>query len=345
MRIAVSILALSLSASIGLTARAATYDLERARDPVPLAGMPLQAPTGLRLLVADNPPFVLDVDTGKVIPVAGVPALSRGTVWVVGVGGRRAVVVASARWQRADIYAVSRVGQVSQLGTGANAWPAADGRAVWIQSALQSGCTLRQVGLDGRPIRAPRRFPCATVSDPTGGSLGLVVGRTQVLNPQTGRAVLKNRLGIWAVAGTKLVLAGPGKQFTLLDGKTSATRRLPWPSILGFRDAPAVDPRGRFVALTFSVPAWDDEGNQALDAWLLDTETGKLTQLPGMPAFVSLKRTSMAWTDDGRLVLLGESKGNDVVAVWRPGQRRLGVKTVALPDRSDNGSDTFAILR
>jgi hypothetical protein len=294
--------------------------------------------------VADNPPFVLDVDTGKVIPVDR-PTLSRGTLWVVGVGGRGAVVVASSRWQRADIYAVSRVGRVSPLGTGANAWPAGDGRSVWIQNAVQSGCTLRQVGLDGRRIRAPRRFPCATVSDPSGGSLGLIVGRTRVLNPLTGHAVLQTRWGVWAVAGTKLVLAGPGKQFTLLDGKTRATRRLPWPSILTGLDRPAVDPRGRYVALAFADPAWGGGGNQALDVWLLDTETGKLTQLPGMPAFVSLKGTSMTWTDDGRLVLLGESNGKDVVAVWRPGQRRLGIKSVSLPDRSDSGSDSFALLR
>ncbi len=347
MRIAVPIIvALSLTASIGLTARATTSGLERARDPVPLAGGALPTKTGLQLVVADNPPFVLDVDTGKVIPVAGVPAMSRGTLRVVGVGGRAAVVVASSRWQRASIYAVrGPVGRVSQLGTGANVWSAGDGRTVWIQSALPSGCTLRQVALEGRRIRAPRRFPCATVSDPSGGLLGLIVGRTRVLDPLTGRAVLKTRWGVWAVAGTKLVLAGPEKQFTLLDGMTGATRRLPWPSILGFRDQPAVDPRGRFVALAFAVPAWDGGGNQALDVWLLDTETGKLTQLPGMPAFVSLKRTSMAWTDDGRLVLLGESNGNDVVAVWRPGQRRLGIKTVSLSDRSDSGSDSFAIVR
>lgn len=345
MRLAVPIVvALSLTASIGLTARAAISGLEGARDPVPLAGTSLPAKTGVRLLVADNPPFVLDVDTGKVIPVAR-PALSRGTLRVVGVGGRGAVVVASSRWQRADIYAVNRVGRVLPLGTGANAWPASDGRAVWIQSAVQSGCKLRQVGLDGRRIRAPRRFPCATVSDPTGGSLGLIVGRTRVLDPLTGHAVLQTRWGVWSVAGNKFVLAGPGKEFTLLDGKTRATRRLPWPSILSFRDAPAVDPRGRFVAFAFAVPAWDDEGNQALDVWLLDTETGKLTQLPGMPALVSLKRTSMAWTDDGRLVLLGESNRKDVVAVWRPGERRLWIKTVSLPDRSDSGSDSFAVLR
>jgi hypothetical protein len=157
--------------------------------------------------------------------------------------------------------------------------------------------------------------------------------------------VLKTQWGIWAVAGTKLVLAGPGKQFTLLDSTTKATRRFPWPSILGSLDRPAVDPRGRFVALAFAVPSWGGGARQALDVWLLDTETEELTQLPGMPAFVSLKGTSMAWTDDGRLVILGESNGKEVVAVWRPRQRRLGIKIFSLPDRSDSGSDTFAVLR
>jgi hypothetical protein len=345
MRIAAPILALSLTASIGVTARAATSGLERARDPAPLGGIPLRAETGLRLLVADNPPFVLDVDTGRVISVVGVPAMSRGTLWVVGVGGRAAAVVAHSVWQRADIYAVrGRGARVSQLGTGTNVWPAGDGRAVWVQSAVRSRCMLRQMGLDGRQIRAPQVFPCATVSDPDGGSLGLVVRRTRVLNPLTGHAVLQTRWGVWAVAGTTLVLAGPGKQFTLLNGKTRAARRLPWPSILGFLDRPAVDPRGRFVALAFAVPAWGGGANQALDVWLLDTETGKLAQLPGMPAFVSLKRTSMAWTDDGRLVLLGESNGKGVVAVWRRGQRRLEMKVVNLPERN-GGGDSFAVLR
>ena len=53
----------------------------------------------------------------------------------------------------------------------------------------------------------------------------------------------------------------------------------------------------------------------------------------------------MAWTHDGRLVLLAESGGKDMVAVWRPGQQRLALKIVHLPDRSDSGSDSFAPLR
>jgi hypothetical protein len=165
-----------------------------------------------------------------------------------------------------------------------------------------------------------------------------------VLDPLTGRIVLETRWGILAVAGQRLVLAGPGRRFTLLDAGTRAERRLPWPSIVGGLDQPAVDPRGRYVALAFADPAWRGMGAQALDVWLLDTKSGKLTQLPGMPVFLSLKRTSMAWTHDGRLVLLGESSGRDFVAVWRPGRQHLALKTVQLPERT-GGGDSFAVLR
>ncbi|HEV8686766.1 MAG TPA: hypothetical protein VGQ84_05780, partial [Gaiellaceae bacterium] len=108
---------------------------------------------------------------------------------------------------------------------------------------------------------------------------------------------------------------------------------------------PAVDPRGRFIALAFGDPAWHGGGQQALDVWLLDTKTAKLTQVPGMPAFVSLKRTTMAWTHDGRLVLLAEGGGKEMVAIWRPGGQRLALKIVELPDRTSSGSDSFAPLR
>jgi hypothetical protein len=63
-----------------------------------------------------------------------------------------------------------------------------------------------------------------------------------------------------------------------------------------------------------------------------------------MPAFLWLKFTSMTWTDDGRLVLLGEdgSRGG-FVAVWRPGWKRLALKRIPLLHRR-SGSDSFATV-
>ena len=314
----------------------------RDESPAPLSGAPLGRSTGLRLVVAARAPFLLDVDTGAVKRIAGVPALHGGVLWVVPVGGRGAAVVAPAA-PRAEVYGVAGAGRrASALGFGTTVAPDEDGRTVWIQRTLaRSRCVLRPMRLDGRPVGAARPFPCAAISP--GGSLGLVVGRTRVVDPRTGRTVRRTRWGVVAAAGAKLVLAGPGRRFTLLDASTGRERRLRWPSVLAGMDAPAVDPRGRFVVLAFADPAWRGGGRQAIDLWLLDVRTGALTQVPGMPAFVSLKRTSVAWTADGRLVLLAESGRNELVGIWRPGRTRLALKIVGLPERS-SGSDTFAPL-
>jgi hypothetical protein len=333
--VAVTLVALALA---GLPASSAAS----ARDPVPLGGIALTGATGLRLVIADNPPRVLDVDTGRVTRLRGSPTLTHPVLWVVGVSGRGAVVMAGAG-SEADAYGVSGPSaRAVSLGKARNVWPA-EGRAVWLQrSAGRSACSLRKVGLNGRRIRGPRPFPCATRSDGAGPA-GVVVGRTRVLDPSTGRTVFRARWGVVAVARRHLVLAGPDKQFTLVDRVAGSEKRLAWPSILAGMDAPAVYPTGRYVALAFADPAWNGGGQQVLDVWLLDTATAELTQLPSMPAFVSLKRTSMAWTDDGRLVLLGESR-RKLVAVWRPGQPRLAVKQVRLPEPSA-GSDSFAPLQ
>jgi hypothetical protein len=343
MRIAPLALALAVATLVGLSAPAARSTLQRAGDPVPLRGTPLRGETGLRLLIAANPPVILDIDTGRAKPLPGVRPMNRGTLTIVGIAGRVAVVVARSARRHADLYAVrGREPRVSALGTGTDVIPAPDGRSVWVKSFTSaSQCALRRTRLDGRQIRAPRAFPCASTIYPA-GSLGVIVNRTHVIDPLTGRTILRTRWGVLATAGAKLVLAGPNNQLTLLDATTGVQQRLTRPSKLALDD-PAVDPRGRFVALAFANPAW--KAKQILDVWLLDTKTAKLKHLPGMPALVSLKRTSMAWTDDGRLVLLGESSGRDVVAVWRPGQRHLAGKTVDLPERGESGSDSFALFR
>ena len=340
MRLLGFLVALVALAAVGGQSSAST--LRESSDPVPLRGVPLRGPTGLNLVIADGPPLVLDVDRGRVTRLRGAPKLNSGVQWVVGVGGRAAAVVAQSGLD-VDVYGVQRRGaRAKPLGKARNVWPAG-GRAVWVQRSMgRSRCSLRKVGLDGRLIRRPRAFPCTSHSD-TAGPLGLVVRRTLVLDPHTSRTVFKARWGVLAVARRHLVLAGPERQFTLVDPADGSETRFQWPSTLAGMDAPAVDPRGRYVALAFADPAWEGGGEQALDVWLLDTETAALTQLPDMPAFVSLKRTSMAWTDDGRLVLLAETT-REVVAVWRPGEARIAVKAVRLPERT-GGSDSFAPLR
>jgi hypothetical protein len=314
----------------------------------PLRGIPLGRDSNLHLLVADRPPFVLDVDRGRVMPLPEAATPAAPVVWVTPVAGRGAVVAAES-YPRTRLTAVRGTKRrLSALGTGETVWPVADGAAadsVWIESRDgRSRCTLRLVALDGRTLRARRSLPCsARTSVPVAASPNLVWSPTRVVDPRTGATAMETSLPIVAIAGEELLLDGPGDGLTLLDARTGAERSLPWPSSHGALDTPAVDLTGRYVALAFANPSRTSPAGQWSDLWLLDTTTGKLTQLPGMPAFVALKATSMAWTRDGRLVLLAESAGRDLVAVWKPGQPQLAVKIVRLPER-DGGSDTFAIL-
>jgi hypothetical protein len=336
-----------------VVARPGALHAQGSPSPVPLRGVPLAPTTGLRLLAAAVPPFVLDADDGSVKVVRGITAANDGSLWVAGVAGRAAVVGAVTR-RRTKLFAVRGSSRpVSQLGTGRAVWPSSRRDAVWVQSYVDRlHCTLRQVALNGKIIRARRPFPCASVNAPVVGSTGLVVSRTRVIDPRTGRQVFKTPpgafntpLGIVAVAGENVVLEdGPGNELTLMNSATRVRWTLPWPSTIGGLDQPSIDPSGRYVALAFANPSWTSEAGQAFDVWLLDTQSAKLTQLPDMPAFVALKRTSTAWTPDGRLVLLTQSQGADMVAVWQPGQERLAIKTVDLPDRSTSGSDSFALL-
>ncbi len=102
------------------------------------------------------------------------------------------------------------------------------------------------------------------------------------------------------------------------------------PSILRGLDEVVPSPHGHLVAVGFADPAYPGPA-QASDVWILDTATGKYTHLPGMPAQVDLKFSSMAWARDGRLVLLLQGGGRTVLAVWRPGAHTLPLRVVHLP--------------
>ena len=145
-----------------------------------------------------------------------------------------------------------------------------------------------------------------------------------------------------AAVGRLVLTAGPSGSLALIDLETHGRTRFVLPTLGLPGERAVVGPGGRLVAIPFADPAYRGGSAQSLDIWLLDTRTRRLRRLPGMPAEVALKATSMTWTRSGRLVLLAESGGRSLVAVWRPGQRRLAVRTVRLP-RRDGGSDAFAI--
>ena len=319
--------------------------------PGELRGVPLTGATGLVLLVSADPPYLLDVDTGHVTPVKGLSVHGSGPVLSVLAAGQDAVVwidrgPLTSGIPRAGIYLVRHGSALATgIAVGSDVQPAAGGRSVWVKSFIDAHhCTLREISLAGRPLRDPRPVPCSAVLiDPGAGAL-LGEGRS-VIDPASGR-VLLHTSSLWAIAGHVAVTFGePLRPLTLTDLRTGMRRALRWPSQIGGPDEAAVDPSAKLIALSFSDPAYHATGTQVTDVWLLDPSTGRWQHLPGMPGDVALKFTSMSWTSDGRLVMLAQTPTSGpashvVIAVWRPGQRSLAVRSVHIPAR-DSGSDSF----
>jgi hypothetical protein len=319
--------------------------------PGQLHGVPLTGATGLMLLVSADPPYLLDVDTGRVTPVKGLSVHGPGPVLSVLAAGPDAVVWIDRRplasgIPHEGIYLV-RHGSAFATGiaVGSDVQPTASGRSVWVKSFIDAHhCTLREISLAGRLLRDPRPVPCsAALIDPGAGAL-LDEGRS-VIDPASGR-VLLHTSSLWAIAGHVAVTFGePLRPLTLTDLRTGTRRALRYPSQISGPDEAAVDPSAKLIALSFSDPAYHATGTQVTDVWLLDPSTGRWQHLPGMPADVALKFTSMSWTSDGRLVMLAQTPTSGpashvVIAVWRPGQKSLAVRSVHIPAR-DSGSDSF----
>jgi hypothetical protein len=320
--------------------------------PRPLRGVPLRGSTGLRLLVANNPPFLLDVDSGRRTRITGLK-LGRQTVLGVRSVGRDAIVWVdrfnrAMKAPRAQIYVVRRCAtRATRLATAWEVAPAADGLAVWLKSYEDAAhCALRELALDGSERQSPRAVSCS-VSLVDSGSGALLVDGSSVLDPSTGETLLEAG-DLWAVV-EDFAITTDGSQgpLTVTNLRSRERFQLRYPSRIagqGGTDEAAPHPNGRLVALSVSDPAYQFSGTQVTDVWLLDLATRRLRHLPDMPAAVSLKRTSMQWTSDGRLVMLAEVEDRNVVAVWRPGRKRIRVRPVRLPARN-SGSDSFVVWR
>jgi hypothetical protein len=317
-----------------------------------LAGVPLAGPTGLELLVSGNPPRLLNIDAGTSRTVAGVPGGHDRVTWVQP-AGRDAVIVSQAASAAGQVFRLRRdAATATPVGRATDVVTSRDGRGLWLWDQRNARhCRLREVGLDGRPRRPAGRVDCDTqpVADT---DLGLLVPTegprpdeplTALVDPDDGHRLASYPV-VHAVAGD-LVLWGDEEldrgSFTLSDRRTGVDQQIPRPSRVGEAGGGLLSPDRRLLAVEFADPAWEGGPTQLMDVWLLDLRTRRWSQLPGMPVLVALKATSMAWTGDGRLLLLGSfDRVGDALAVWRPGQARLAVRRLWLPaDRA--GSDSF----
>lgn len=299
-----------------------------------LEGRPLAGPTGLRLLVAGDPPRLVDVDRGTSRRIGGLPAgQGRFSVHPLGDG---AILAADRRVFKLD----RRSAMATPVGRGTYAAASPDGRGVWL---LERGrrCRLREVALDGRDRRPSRRVPCTSgllaqtrlglpVWDGAGGA-----GDQEARYPEVHGVV--GDLILW---GGHDRHAGP---FTLTNRRTGAHDPVPRPTPHGQAGLGQASPDGRLLAVEFADLSWSRVNGQVSDIWLLELRTRRWRRLPGMPLITAVKFLSMAWTGDGHLVLAGEfDRFGKALAMWRPGQDHLAVKRLALPAFA--GSDAFVPL-
>lgn len=327
----------------------------RPAGPLPrLTGPALAGPAHLHLVVSGAPPYIYDVDANAVREVPGVIASPHSLLSVMPSGGGALAAV----WQATcdpcagevtyardwEAFRIRLDGSVRRAGSGWSFAPARNSSAVW---ALRRGSD-RKCRLKLLPSARPSvRMPCAVLDrDTEAGLLVWTSSGQKLVDARTGRTGAGARR--LEPIHADLALEETGEEMleenrlSLVELPTGARRPLKWPSIIRKLDEIVVQPHGTLVAVGFGDPAYRDAA-QALDVWILDTATGRFTQLPGFPAQVRLKFSSMAWTSDDRLVLLLEGGGRTVLAVWRPGSRKLGLRPVELPART-GGGDTFVPL-
>jgi hypothetical protein len=326
------------------------------------ASHPGQGSTGLRLLVTDDPtPFVVDVDSGAIRPVTGLPTGGDRSTHVEPVG-QDAVVVSRPGCRGSGCDAGSVVylvrhgrAEATRLGAAVDVQSSRDGQGVWLlRRQDEAHCTLGQVGLDGRPRRPARPMPCEAVlieELPAGllvyGSAPRDGGDPYSALVTADGALRRLPMVVDGVAGGNLVLSTvePGRLIALTDVRSGASHRLPWPSRLDAHVMGLIDghPDGRLASVAF-YPARSSPV-QTLDVWLLDLATRRWRQLPGMPLRLDASKPQLSWTADGRLLLLAGLAGDpaSVVAVWRPGEPRLAVRHLKLPGSERRGGYRFAI--
>jgi len=328
----------------------------------PSLGVPLRSPSGLRLLVAGDPtPFVLDVDTGAILPVTGLPTDEDRSTHVESVG-EDAVVVSRRDCRGSDcdadsvVYLVRHGGTVAtRVGAALDVEASRDGLGVWLLSRQDAThCALGQVGLDGRQRRPTRPLPCESVliEELPAGLLVYGSARRNGGDPYSALvaadgAVRRLPEVVDGEAGGDLVLSTvePGRLIALTDVGSGTSHRLPWPSRLDDHVMGLIGghPNGRLAHVAF-YPALDG-AEQTLDVWLLDLTTRRWQQLPDMPLRLAPSKPQLRWTADGRLLLLAGHPDDPagVVAVWRPGEPRIAVRQVRLPDPERRSGFRFAI--
>jgi len=335
----------------------------RSRPPEPLprlSGPALATPTHIFIVASNNgvDPVVVNVDrqTTRAVPGLGVRS-SYTTPWgprvelVRATAGGAVALVSRQPCQRCVLSqaeflvgtdgSVRRIAKLPRIAVGATGTietsPVLGQPAIWLLRWPHAGpCSLRRVPGSGRAVHVP----CGTIAAQT--QAGLWIGAV-IVNPLTGRTVARSAVppgdgaalyplwGTLALENRGLAPGGSlGTQFghlSLVNLIGGERRALVWPSYFGNVIRVVPEPGGPLVAVDFGSPAYPGPA-QAEDIWILNTTTATFTHLPGYPAQVDIKASNVVWTNDRRLVIVAHGGGRAVVAIWKPGQATLPLRTV-----------------
>jgi hypothetical protein len=317
-----------------------------------LTGVDMVGPANLRLLTAGR---YLNVDARSSAPVAVSewllrPETSPLLVETVGNGGEFGRKRVSSRTDRGIPGGVPVVRVVGPaLGRVA---PSAAG-GLWLEEYHSAThCTLREVGLDGRPRQPARDVTCGTTPvGETRHGLWVVVGpdaftaarvttgpadyHAVLLDPAT----LAEKLQIPAVElidqDRILAIGHDGDPLILRDFATGEVTAIPRPSFFSHRypRVGPLSPDGRWLTFTFGDPCMSPH---VADVWVLDLGTLAWTHLPSMPTYATLKSIGLDWAPDGRLVIVGHFFENrrefrELLVTWRPGEPGLTLRPFTRP--------------
>lgn len=334
---------------------ASTPGAERVSAPTghgPLSGRPLGPGSGIRLLITGGPaPAILDVDTGVLTPVLGLPRPDpRGTLSAFVHGGHTVLAWSGPEADRGRLYLL-KGRQARKLATGWYAFPASDGSGFWItdRPAHDSSCTVRKQDEDGRVLSRPRWSYCGALpfGDTPYGLHTRHRDESLLLSHDSLRTTARYPR-IVAATSRELLVQRSGGTFALVipGGKERPTSA---PTGSGTVNDGAVSADGRYVAVPFLTPT--SGAHESLDVWVLDTANLRWTQVPSMPVPVDVKTRRMRWAPDGRLVFAGafvtamdarprESGYTSMIATWRPGEPTLSLRR--LPVDGQTGMEIIA---
>jgi hypothetical protein len=335
--VAGSLMLASLLICAGWASAAADWRSTTSSQPVPGGAL---RDSMLRLIVAGTPPFAIDVDARRVttIHVPGKLDVNRPSS-IIQLGAAAALiggVACVACGQNQAVFLLRpRSDTASRFGEASRVVPAGRNAAWLLRSARAGVCSMQRVSLGGseQPARASR---CAGQLDGQTPP-GVIINTSLLVDPRSGRVRLRAS-GLRAASGS-YVLRSPASGKLLLQAiHGHLSRRLRWPSTYAFLQGAVPRPNAPQIALWFVSGPVD----QHIDLWRLSVSTGRFTHVPGFPVAAELKRTSLTWTADGRLVILTRVQDRDALIVWRAGASQAASTFLDLPASRSPGEHAIA---